>query len=127
VRVLVEVYMAFADEHPALYQTLMTDMAEAEAALPKPLGHDLLWDQVIAVIAPTLYIYPESDDIDAVALAVKAGRSPSRAGLYWNAPCLKEIGSPKFWPKETLEPILVQYRKDHPAPPPRPTPICKGQ
>ena len=75
----------------------------------------------------TLYIYPESDDIDAVALAVKAGRSPSRAGLYWNASCLKEIGSPKFWPKETLEPILVQYRKDHPAPPPRPTPICKGQ
>ena len=62
----------------------------------------------------TLYIYPESADIDAVAQAVKAGRSPSRAGLYWNASCLKEIGSPKFWPKETLEPILVQYEKDHP-------------
>ena len=75
----------------------------------------------------TLYIYPESADIDAVAQAVKAGRSPSRAGLYWNASCLKEIRSPKFWPKETLEPILVQYQKDHPAPPPRPTPICKGQ
>ena len=74
----------------------------------------------------TLYIYPESTDIDAVAQAVKAGRSPSRAGLYWNASCLKEIGSPKFWPKETLEPILVQYKKDHPAPAPRPTPICKG-
>jgi hypothetical protein len=75
----------------------------------------------------TLYIYPESHDIDAVAQAVKAARSPSRAGLYWNASCLKEIRSPKFWPKETLEPILVQYKKDHPAPPPRPTPICKGQ
>ncbi len=75
----------------------------------------------------TLYIYPESDDIDAVAQAVKAGRSPSRAGLYWNASCLKEIGSPKFWAKETLEPILAQYKKDHPAPPPQPTPICKGQ
>ena len=75
----------------------------------------------------TLYIYPESDDIDAIAQAVKAGRSPSRAGLYWNASCLKEIRSPKFWPKETLEPILVQYKKDHPAPPPQPTPICKGQ
>ena len=75
----------------------------------------------------TLYIYPESHDIDAVAQAVKAGRSPSRAGLYWNASCLKEIGSPKFWPKETLEPILAQYKKDHPAPPPRPAPICKGQ
>ena len=74
----------------------------------------------------TLYIYPESNDIDAVAQAVKAGRSPSRAGLYWNASCLKEIRSPKFWSKETLEPILAQYKKDHPAPPPRPMPICKG-
>jgi hypothetical protein len=75
----------------------------------------------------TLYIYPESEDIDAVAKAVKAGRSPSRTGLYWNASCLGAIGSPKFWAKETLEPILIQYRKDHPAPPARPTPICKGQ
>jgi hypothetical protein len=75
----------------------------------------------------TLYIYPESEDIDAVAQAVAAGRSPSRAGLYWNASCLKEIRSPKFWSKEILEPILAQYKKDHPAPPPRPTPICKGQ
>jgi hypothetical protein len=75
----------------------------------------------------TLYIYPESTDIAAVAQAVKAGRSPSRAGLYWNASCLREIGAPKFWPKETLEPILAQYKKDHPAPPPGPTPICKGQ
>jgi len=75
----------------------------------------------------TLYIYPESHDIDAVAQAVRAGRSPSRAGLYWNASCLKEIRSPRFWPKETLGPILVQYKKDHPAPPPQPTPICKGQ
>jgi hypothetical protein len=74
----------------------------------------------------TLYIYPESDDIDAVTQAVKAGRSLSRAGLHWNASCLKEIGSPKFWPKETLEPILAQYKKDHPAPPHRSTPICRG-
>jgi hypothetical protein len=74
-----------------------------------------------------LYIYPESADIAAIAQAVKAGRSPSRAGLYWNASCLREIGVPKFWPKETLEPILVQYKKDHPAPPPGPMPICKGQ
>jgi hypothetical protein len=75
----------------------------------------------------TLYIYPESADIDAVAKAVKAGRSPSRAGLYWNASCLRAIGSPKFWAKETLEPILVQYKKDHPAPPARPTPICNSR
>jgi hypothetical protein len=75
----------------------------------------------------TLYIYPESDDIAAVAQAVKAGKSPSRAGSYWNASCLNEIRSPKFWPKETLEPILAQYKKDHPAPPPGPPLICKGQ
>jgi len=73
----------------------------------------------------TLYIYPESDDIVAVARAVAARRSLWRAGLYWNVYCLKEIRSPKFWPKETLEPILAQYKKDHPAPPPQPAPICK--
>ena len=86
-------------------------------------------EQVIPMMKEptTLYIYPESNDIAAVAQAVKAGRSPSRAGLYWNASCLKQIGAPKFWPKETLEPILAQYKKDHPAPPPGPIPICKGQ
>ena len=73
----------------------------------------------------TLYIYPESRDIDAVAQAVEAGRSPSRAGLYWNAACLKDIGAPRFWRKETLEPILTRYRAAHPAPPPQPAPICR--
>jgi hypothetical protein len=85
--------------------------------------------QIIAMMKDkptTLYIYPESRDIDAVAQAVAAGRSLSRAGLYWNASCLAEIRSPKFWPKETLEPKLAQYRSDHPAPPPGPTPICKA-
>ena len=68
----------------------------------------------------TLYIYPESRDIDAVARAVEAGEAPSRAGLYWNAACLKDIGAPRFWRKETLEPILARYREAHPAPPPEP-------
>lgn len=83
--------------------------------------------QVIPMMnEPTaLYIYPESQDIAAVAQAVKAGRSASRTGLYWNASCLREIGAPKFWPKETLEPILAQYKKDHPAPPAGSPPICK--
>jgi hypothetical protein len=75
----------------------------------------------------TLYIYPDAADIDAVARAVAAGRSPSGAGLYWDASCLKEIRAPKFWPKQTLEPILAQYKKDHPAPAQRPTPICKDR
>ncbi len=73
----------------------------------------------------TVYIYPKSRDIAAVAQAVAAGQSPARAGSYWNASCLKAIGSPKFWPRETLEPILAQYKSDHPAPPPRSPPICK--
>ena len=86
--------------------------------------------QIIATVKDdptTLYIYPDAADVDAVAQAVKTGRSPSPAGLYWNASCLKEIRSPKFWPKETLGPILAQYKKDHPAPLQPPTPICKGR
>ena len=74
----------------------------------------------------TLYIYPESTDIVAVARAVEAGQSPARAGLYWNASCLKEIGFPNFWPRETLEPALMKYREDHP-PPPQPLPLCSEQ
>jgi len=73
----------------------------------------------------TVYIYPESSDIDAVAQAVKAGKSPAREGLYWNAACLRAIGAPKFWPKDTLRPIIDAYRKAHPPGPPRPLPICK--
>jgi len=73
----------------------------------------------------TLYIYPDSRDIDAVAQAVKAGKSPSRLGLYWNASCLREIRAPKFWTQETLDPVIAKYRKDHPPGPYRPLPICK--
>jgi hypothetical protein len=72
----------------------------------------------------TVYIYPESQDIEAVAQAVATRKSLSRAGLYWNAFCLKQIGSPKFWPKEVLEPILARYRKD-PEAPARSPPICR--
>jgi hypothetical protein len=75
----------------------------------------------------TLYIYPESTDIVAVARAVQGGQSPARAGLYWNASCLREIGFPNFWPRETLEPALMKYGEDHPAPPPQPLPLCSEQ
>jgi hypothetical protein len=75
----------------------------------------------------TLYIYPESADIDAVARAVKARRSLSAAGLYWNAACLKQIGVPRFWSQQSLGPLLAAFKRAHPAPPPRPAPICKGQ
>lgn len=81
--------------------------------------------QIISMIKDnptTLYIYPESRDIAAVA----ANRSQSGGRPYWNASCLKEIGAPKFWPRKTLEPMIAQYKKDHPAPPPQPLPICKG-
>jgi hypothetical protein len=73
----------------------------------------------------TLYIYPESRDIDAVARAVEAGEAPSRTGLYWNSACLKDIGAPRFWRRETLEPIIARYRAAHPLPPPQPLPICR--
>jgi hypothetical protein len=72
----------------------------------------------------TLYIYPESGDIDAVARVVATGRQPAVVGLYWNASCLREIGAPKFWPRASLEPYLARYKAEHPAPPPRPLPIC---
>jgi hypothetical protein len=75
----------------------------------------------------TLYIYPDAADIDAVARAVAADRSLSREGLYWNASCLEEIGSPKYWPKESLEPILARYEQEHLAPPKAPPPLCPGQ
>jgi hypothetical protein len=74
----------------------------------------------------TLYIYPESGDIDAVVQAVNARRSLPQAGLYWNASCLKQIGTPRFWSAAELEPIIARYRATHPAPPPRPLPICKS-
>jgi hypothetical protein len=86
--------------------------------------------QIVAMVKDdptTLYVYPDAADIDTIAQAVKAGRPLSRAGLYWNAFCLKEIHAPKFWPKATLEPILAQYKKDHPVPPHQPPPLCKGQ
>ena len=73
----------------------------------------------------TLYIYPESGDIDAVAQAVKNREPLSRAGLYWNARCLRAIGAPKFWPNETLRPIIDDWRASLPKRPPRKLPICK--
>ena len=81
--------------------------------------------EVLADKPTTVYIYPESSDIEAVAQAVKDRKSPAREGLYWNASCLREIGAPKFWPKETLRPIIDAYRKAHPPGPVRPLPICK--
>lgn len=74
----------------------------------------------------TLYIYPEARDIAAVDRAVASGKSPSSVGSYWNSTCIGEIGSPQFWAKEKLEPVIVKYRQDHPAPPPRPVPLCEA-
>jgi hypothetical protein len=74
----------------------------------------------------TVYIYPESHDIDATARAVAAHQSLSRIGLYWNAFCLKQIGSPKFWPKDVLEPLLARYHKDpEPSASAWSPPVCK--
>ncbi len=75
----------------------------------------------------TLYIYPEASDVDAVVRAVAASRPLTQAGLYWNAACLREIDSPRYWPKGTLEPMLAEYVRRHPPPPSRPMPFCKEQ
>jgi hypothetical protein len=86
--------------------------------------------QIIAMVKDdptTLYIYPDAADVEAVARAVAAGQPLARAGLYWNASCLQEIRAPKFWPKETLGPVIARYKENHPAPPDRPPPICKGR
>ncbi|MEO0989964.1 MAG: hypothetical protein AAFX00_03330 [Pseudomonadota bacterium] len=73
----------------------------------------------------TLYIYPESRDINAVANAVRRGATPAQAGTYWNASCLGSIGTPKFWPKETLQPIIDGWRQSLPKSPPLELPICR--
>ena len=52
IRTLMDVYAAFADAHPDLYGTLMTDRPSGEAELPRPLGYDLLWLRVIEVLEP---------------------------------------------------------------------------
>jgi hypothetical protein len=86
--------------------------------------------QIIAMVKDnptTLYIYPDAADVDAAARAAGTGWSLSGAGPYWNVSCLREIRTPKFWSNESLGPILAQYKKNHPAPPQRPVPICKGQ
>jgi len=85
-------------------------------------------EEILALVEgnpTTLYIYPEGRDIDAVAKAVKRGRSLARAGLYWNASCLKAIGAPKFWPKRSLQPIINEWRQSLPKLPPLELPICK--
>lgn len=91
-------------------------------------------DAIVAIVAivaimqdnpTTVYIYPEGNDIAAVARVSASGVAPARAGLYWNASCLRQIRSPRFWARETLEPIIARYEASHPAPPARPLPICK--
>ena len=52
IRILAKVYAAFGEDHPALYETLTADRSEAEATLPRPLGHDLLWELVIGTLTP---------------------------------------------------------------------------
>ncbi|MGB0749600.1 MAG: hypothetical protein ACPGO3_12720, partial [Magnetospiraceae bacterium] len=85
-------------------------------------------EEILALVRDnptTLYLYPESGDIDAVAQAVKAGRPLFEAGLYWNATCLQDIGAPRFWPKQTLQPIINDWRASLPRGPRKPLPICK--
>lgn len=87
--------------------------------------------QIISMVKnnpTTLYIYPEAGDIEAVAqLQKEPGKPLPQTKPYWNASCLKQIKVPKFWPKDTLEPLLQRYKKDHPASAPQPIPLCKDR
>jgi hypothetical protein len=102
-------------EYPAGRSDGCTSWTSADA-------HDIL--PMIKNSPTTLYIYPESRDIDAVARSVAAGNAALPGGVYWDASCLKQIGAPKFWSKQMLEPALTKYKKDHPPGPPVPLPIC---
>ncbi len=76
----------------------------------------------------TLYIYPESSDIKAIAEFKKnSSKKSNKKKPYWNASCLRQIKAPKYWPKEKLEPILESYNKAHPKAAPRPVPLCRSQ
>ncbi|MGV6812784.1 MAG: hypothetical protein ACWA47_11090 [Brevirhabdus sp.] len=84
-------------------------------------------EQIIALVQDnptTLYIYPEGDDVRAVAKGVKRGETPEQNGTYWNATCLKEIGTPRFWPKSELQPVIRKWRRSLPKQPPLELPIC---
>ena len=83
-------------------------------------------EQIIPLLKDptTVYIYPESGDIKAVAQAVSARKPLSSDSPYWHASCLKQIGAPKFWSRESLEPLLAKYRSD-PEPAPRRAAVCK--
>lgn len=89
---------------------------------------DAVSDEIIEMVEdnPTsLYIYPESKDIEAVTKAVQSGKSPEQAGTYWNASCLRAIGAPKFWSKQKLQPVINQWRASLPKQAPLELPICK--
>lgn len=76
----------------------------------------------------TLYIYPEAKDIEAIAkYKKKSSKKSTKTKPYWNASCLRQIKTPKYWPKEKLEPILESYNKAHPKAEPRPPPLCRSQ
>jgi len=84
--------------------------------------------QIISLVEndrTTLYIYPESRDINAVANAVSTQTSLEQAGLYWNTSCLRSINSPRFWPKNELEPVIERWRASLPTYSPRELPICQ--
>jgi len=85
-------------------------------------------DEIIAMVEDdptTLYIYPEPQDIDAVAAAVTDGRALSEDGLYWNASCLAAIETPRFWPRAELQPVIDAWRASLPVGPPLELPICQ--
>jgi len=78
----------------------------------------------------TLYIYPESADIAAVAKAVADQVKPESRGLYWNAECLSEIKQPTFLSSADYDGVFAKIAKDKADEaaknPPSPKKMCTG-
>lgn len=75
----------------------------------------------------TLYIYPEAADIARARGAVGSDGQAAKGAPYWNASCLNEIGTPRFWSEARLGPAIRLYAQTHPRGPARPLPICPGR
>lgn len=73
----------------------------------------------------TLYIYPERRDIAAVDEAIRLHR-PAAAWPHWDRACLRQIGAPRFWSAEELEPIIRAYETRQTPKAARSLPLCQN-
>ena len=73
----------------------------------------------------TLYIYPKSQRHRRRRESGEGREVAIARRTVLERLLLESNRRPEILAKETLEPIIVKYKKDHPPPPWRPLPICK--